>query len=118
VIEESNRPNGQDIAHNVRNTASQFGRRASERIEETRQATASKLRNTAGTLHHTADGVSNAAHKAAERVDAMGNYLNEHSVKDMMSDVQTVMSRHPGKTLLISLIAGILVGKAFSGERD
>ncbi len=124
---EANQPNGQnadttqqvsEMASNVKNAATQFGRKAGDRIEETRQATASRLRNTADTLHQKVEGASVVAHRAADKVSAMGNYLDEHSVRDMVTDVKSVMSRHPGKTLIVSLIAGILVGQAFRGERD
>ena len=107
-----------DMADNVKNAATQFGRKAGDRIEETRQATASRLRNTAETLHNKVEGASVVAHRAADKVSAMGNYLDEHSVKEMVTDVKGAMSRNPGKTLVISLIAGILVGKAFRGDRD
>lgn len=107
-----------EMADAAREKASGLGRKATERMDQTREATASRLERAGGALHNQADKVSSATHATARKVEAMGSYLREHTVGDIASEVRDVMVRNPGKTIGIALAAGFLIGHALKPGHD
>jgi ElaB/YqjD/DUF883 family membrane-anchored ribosome-binding protein len=105
-----------DTAKTVKDKTQEFGRDAMNKIEENRVSAADALHNAASTLHQKADKLPNTpemAHSAADKVDAVANYLQGHDTKQMMADVETVVRRNPGPSLLVAGALGFLIGRAF-----
>lgn len=105
-----------DAARTVKDKTQEFGREAINKIEDNRVSAAGALRNAASSLHENADKLPNVpdiAHSAAERVDAVATYLQGHDTKQMMADMETVVRRNPGPSLLVAGALGFLIGRAF-----
>lgn len=99
------------------------GRKTVDKIDEQRQAAASGLESAASTLHESAEKlpggekVSQAAHATADKVQQTADYVREHDVNAMVQDVQHLVKRHPGGSLLAAAAVGFLVGRLFgSGD--
>ena len=105
-----------DAAKTVKDKTQEFGRDAMNKLEENRVSAAGALHNAASSMHQNADKLPNGpdlAHSAADRVDAVASYLQGHDTKQMMADVETVVRRNPGPSLLAAGDLGFLVGRAF-----
>jgi|SRR5579872_3021890 len=105
-----------DAAKTVKDKTQEFGRDAINKIEENRVSAAGALHNAASTMHQQADKLPNGpdlAHSAADRVEAVASYLQGHDTRQMMADVETVVRRNPGPSLLAAGVLGFLVGRAF-----
>ena len=105
-----------DAAKTVKDKTQEFGRDAMNKIEENRVSAAGALHNAASTLHQKADKLPNGpdvAHSAADRVEAVASYLQGHDTKQMMADVETVVRRNPGPSLLVAGALGFWIGRAF-----
>ena len=56
------------------------------------------------------------AHTAADKLEATADYVREHDVKDMISDVERFVKDHPSQSLIAAAAVGFLVGRAFRRE--
>ena len=56
------------------------------------------------------------AHSAAEKVDAVAGYLQGHDTKQMMADVQAIVKKNPGPSILIAAAVGFLIGRALRND--
>lgn len=105
-----------DAAKTMKDKTQEFGRDAMNKIEENRVSAAGALHNAASSMHQKADKLPNGpdiAHSAADRVEAVASYLQGHDTKQMMADVETVVRRNPGPSLLVAGALGFLIGRAF-----
>lgn len=105
-----------DAAKTVKDKTQEFGRDAMNKIEENRVSAAGALHNAASSMHQKADKLPNGpdlAHSAADRVEAVASYLQGHDTKQMMADVETIVRRNPGPSLLVAGALGFLIGRAF-----
>jgi ElaB/YqjD/DUF883 family membrane-anchored ribosome-binding protein len=108
-----------DAAESARQRVSEAGRQATGKIDEKRAPAADALQNAASTLHERAEDlpggetVRSVAHSAADKLESTAGYIREHDVRAMVSDVEDVVRRNPGPSLLIAAAVGFLIGRAF-----
>ena len=108
-----------DAANSARQKVAETGRQTTGRIDEKRGPTADALQNAASTLHEKAEdlpggqSVKSAAHSAADKLESTAGYIREHDIRAMLSDVEDVVKRNPGPSLLIAAGIGFLIGRAF-----
>jgi|SRR6185312_314645 len=108
-----------DTATAVKQKASDAGRQATEQINSKRGPAADALEGAASKIHEKAgslpggDTVQSAAHSTAEKLQSTADYVREHDVKSMLSDVEEIVRRNPGPSLLIAAAVGFLIGRAF-----
>jgi ElaB/YqjD/DUF883 family membrane-anchored ribosome-binding protein len=97
---------------------SDFARTTAAAVDDNRSSAADGLDTAASTLHAKADalpggeGVTGLAHAAADRLSSTADYVREHDVNRMMTDVQSLVTRNPGPSLLVAAAVGFLVGRA------
>ncbi len=109
-------------AGQVTSKVSDMGRSAANRIDENRGAAASGLEKAASALHDKAESlpggekVSSMAHATAEKLSSTADYVREHDVQGMMTDVETLVKNNPGPSLIAAAVVGFLVGRAFSSN--
>lgn len=100
----------------------EFGNAANDRIDQNRVAAASSLDDAADTLHQRAnqlpggEKVTNLAHSAADKLSATANYVRQHDLNGMMSDVEDLVKKNPGPALAVAAGLGFLVARAFSND--
>ena len=126
VMEEAASVGGKlsETAMQVKDKLTDFGRTATNKIDENRDAAASGLQKAASALHDRAenlpgvDTVSNLAHDAANKLTATADYVREHDANRMMADVETLVKNNPGPSLLAAVVVGFLAGRAFSSNME
>ena len=126
VMEEAASVGGKlsETAMQVKEKLTDFGRTATSKIDENRDAAASGLQKAASALHDRAenlpgvDTVSNLAHDAANKLTATADYVREHDANRMMADVETLVKNNPGPSLLAAVVVGFLAGRAFSSNME
>ena len=108
-----------DAAATTRQKVSDVGRQATDKIDEKRAPAADALESAASAIHEKAEGlpggetVRSVAHSAAEKIESTAGYIREHDVRAMLSDVEEIVKRNPGPSLLIAVAVGFLIGRAF-----
>ena len=111
-----------DTASKVKDKVSDMGQTAADKIDENRDAAADGLEKAAAALHENAEGlpggekVSDLAHVTAEKLNSTAEYVREHDVKSMMADVESLVRKNPGPSLLAAVAVGFLIGRAFSSS--
>lgn len=111
-----------DVASQVKRKVSDMGRTAVDKVDDGRNAAASGLESAASTLHQNAESlpggekVTELAHTAADKLTATADYVREHDVNSMMSDVERLVKNNPGPALLAAGVIGFLVGRAFRND--
>jgi ElaB/YqjD/DUF883 family membrane-anchored ribosome-binding protein len=109
-------------ASQVTSKVSDMGRSAADKIDENRGAAASGLEKAASALHEKAESlpggekVSSLAHATAEKLSSTADYVREHDVKGMMTDVEALVKKNPGPSLIAAAVIGFLAGRAFSNN--
>ena len=100
-------------AAEAKDKVADYGRKAADRIDAQREPVADKLNKTASALHHQGDNAASIVHRTADKLEATGEYLREHDLKAMMTDVQDLARRYPGQSLAAAAAVGFLVGRLF-----
>jgi len=104
-----------DVSFTLPKTA---GQRAMDAVESGRQSAASTLDDAASGIRSKADAlpggpeVGRFARRAADRIGGAAQYLREHEVKDMMSEVESFIKEHPAQALLGAAVVGFLAGRS------
>lgn len=85
-----------------------------------RETLARGMDSAASSLHAKADDlpggekVARAAHTTAAAMEKAADYVREEDLDAMLEDVQQLVKRHPGATLLAAAAAGFLLARVFS----
>jgi len=105
----------QETASAVADKAKDLASQAGEKTDEAISTVGEKMSSWAGSLRQSApqEGViGSAATAVADRLDAGGQYLQEHDLSDMVTDFESVIRRHPLQALCIGFGVGCLIGLA------
>ena len=111
-----------DTAEKAQQKAEQVGRAMQDKIDENRGPVADKLDGVASTLDENAESlpggekVASLAHDAADKVEATAQYVRAHDVQDMMADLENLVRKHPGQSLIAAAAVGFLLGRAFKSD--
>jgi ElaB/YqjD/DUF883 family membrane-anchored ribosome-binding protein len=109
-------------ANQVTEKVSDVAKSAADTIDARRSTAADSLQTAASTLHDKADSlpggetVKEFAHAAADRLTTTADYVRQHDVNRMMSDVETLVKNNPGPSLLAAAVFGFFVGRALSHD--
>jgi hypothetical protein len=102
----------------IQDQAAKYGQRAADAVDASRRSAASTLENAAEAVRSRADSlpggqqVSQYAREAADRLGATADYLRDHEVKDMVTDLQKIIKNHPTPALVGAAVVGFLVGRS------
>ncbi len=109
-----------EVASQVKDKVSDLGHTAVDKMDQNRSAAAGGLQSAASALHKNAESlpggekVASLAHSAADNLTSTAEYVREHDVKSMMADVEQLVKKNPGPSLVAAAVVGFLVGRAFS----
>jgi ElaB/YqjD/DUF883 family membrane-anchored ribosome-binding protein len=104
-----------DKAADMKDRVTDFGRKAVDTLDHSRETAAEALDATASTLHSRGDQLCGAAYSAASKIHSTANYVRNTDLKGMADDVEHMLKRHPVQTLAAAAFLGFLVGRAFRG---
>ncbi len=100
-------------ANEAKDEIADFGRQTVDQIDSQREPVASTLNKTASALHEHGENAASLAHTTAGKLETAANYLRQHDLKAMMSDVQDLAKRYPGQCLAAAVGLGFLLGRVF-----
>ena len=107
------------VGGKLREKGNELGRKAAASIDTRRAEVAAGLESAARGLHTRADSIassgeriSHATHDLADKVDTASHYVRDKDAKDMFSDVEAMVRKHPTRSLLAVLAVGYLAGRA------
>jgi hypothetical protein len=104
----------------AKDKAAELAQTAADTLDSQRGTAASGLSNAAESIHAHADRlpggdtVSGLAHSAADTLTSTADYVRQNDLKDMLADVEQVVKRNPGPSLLAAAFVGFLVGRALT----
>ena len=58
--------------------------------------------------------MSGLAHSAADKLTSTADYVRQNDLKDMLTDVEQLVKKNPGPSLVAAAFVGFLVGRAFT----
>jgi hypothetical protein len=107
------------VGGRIRDKSNELGRKAVASIDDRRVNVADGLEGAARGLHSRADAiagggerVSRATHEVADKVESASHYVRDKDAKEMLADVESMVRRHPTRSLLAVLAVGYLAGRA------
>ena len=106
----------------VKEKAAELGETATDTLDRQRDSAASGLDTAASAIHSRADQlpggetVSGLAHSAADTLTSTADYVRQNDLKSMLADVEQIVKKNPGPSLLIAAAVGFLVGRALSSN--
>lgn len=106
----------------AKDKAADLGQTAADTLDSQRGAAASGLSSAADAIRSRADQlpggdtVSELAHSAADKLTSTADYVRQNDLQSMLTDVEQVVKRNPGPSLLAAAFVGFLVGRAFTAN--
>ena len=106
----------------VKDKAAELGQTAADTLDSQRGTAASGLSTAAETIRAHAhqlpggDTVSGLANSAADTLTTTADYVRQHELQSMLADVEQVVKKNPGPSLLAAAFVGFLVGRAFTAS--
>jgi hypothetical protein len=100
--------------------AAELRQRAAEAIDAKRDAVANKIESAAFSLRERAETMpggerlAGAADSAAGAMQSAADYVRDHDVEEMLSDIQRTVKRHPGAALLTAAAVGFVIARALT----
>lgn len=105
-----------DAASKVKERASEFGRSAAQKVDESRGGTAATLKSGADSLRsgaqNSGQAISDVANQTAEKIESTANYIRDHDFRAMLGDIEQVVRRNPTPALIGAVGLGFLLGAA------
>ena len=98
--------------------AAEIGERAAAAFDDKRDAVARSLDAAASSLHARVESlpggpnVARAAQSTADTMEKAADYVRDHDLKGLLSDITRIAKRHPGATLLAATALGFLAVRA------
>jgi hypothetical protein len=105
-----------DAAFQVKDKVNDLSRSATEKMEATRAATADGLDSTASALHNSGEKVADLAHETADKLNYGARYLRNNNVPGMFGDLQALVRKNPGMSLLVAGVVGFAVARALTSN--
>jgi ElaB/YqjD/DUF883 family membrane-anchored ribosome-binding protein len=102
-----------DKGAELKDKLTDFGRKAADKVDGSRESAAGALDQTASSLHSSGDKISKAAHSTADKIQATADYVRNTDLKGMTNDVQDIVKRYPGQSLVVAAVLGFLVARGF-----
>ena len=111
-----------DAVEQTKNKLTEFGTAAASKIDQNRAVAASGLEEAAATLHQRAEKlpggekVTHFAHSAADKLNATAGYVRQNDLNSMRSDVENLVKKNPGPSLLVAVALGFFIGRSLKGS--
>lgn len=105
-----------EYAHEAKEKAAELARSAEEKVNQKREAAAAALQSTAGSLRNRAqasgEAIAGFGNKTADKLQHTADYLRDHDARGMLGDLEGVVRRNPGPSLVAAAVVGFLLGAA------
>ena len=102
-----------EVASHMKDKVTDLGRTAFTKIDGSRDSAAGGLESAASALRGNAEKVTGIAHSTADTLTSTAEYLRGHDVKAMIKDVEQLVRKNPGPSLIAATALGFLMARAF-----
>jgi len=97
---------------------SEVAEKVRAKAEAARGAAVRGLESAASTIRDKAirlpgERMTQMARATADKLSATADYMKAHEMKDMVADVEKIIRRKHGQSLLAAAVVGFLAGRAF-----
>jgi ElaB/YqjD/DUF883 family membrane-anchored ribosome-binding protein len=112
--------NAADRAADLKDAAVDASRRTVDAIDASRDAVASRIESAGNVVHDQATRLSGASQEwgrvTAQTMDRTAQYIRQRSVRQMLSDVETLVKNNPIPSVVGAIVMGFIVGRAVNRE--
>jgi ElaB/YqjD/DUF883 family membrane-anchored ribosome-binding protein len=105
-----------DATADVKETANELGRHATDRVEAIRETIAGTIEETAAVLQSGGKQISEIADAAAEKIQGGAHYVRRTDLKTIAANVKNLVKRNPKASILVGAVAGFLIAWSFRSE--
>jgi hypothetical protein len=105
-----------DAASQIKDKVNDLSRSATEKLEATRVAAAGGLDSTASALHNSGEKIADLAHGTADKLNSSAKYLRNKDVPGIFSDLQAMVRKNPGISLLVAGFVGFAMARALTSN--
>jgi phage-related minor tail protein len=105
-----------DATADVKESAADLSRHASDKIEAIRETIAGTIEETSAVVQSGGKQISEMAEVAAEKIQGGAEYVRRTDLRTMSANVKSLVKRYPKASILVGAVAGFLI--AWSFRRD
>jgi ElaB/YqjD/DUF883 family membrane-anchored ribosome-binding protein len=105
-----------EYASQAKEKAAELARTAAQKVDEGRVSAANAMESTASTLRTSGQTsgqkITSMANTAADTLQSTAEYMRQHDVRGMMGDLEQMVRRNPGPSLIAAAAVGFLLATA------
>jgi ElaB/YqjD/DUF883 family membrane-anchored ribosome-binding protein len=105
-----------DATTGVKETASDLGRHAADKIETIRETVAGTIEETSAVLQSGGKQISGIADAAAEKINEGASYVRETDLRVIGKNATNFVKRHPVASIVIGAAAGFVLAWSFRND--
>lgn len=100
----------------VKETASDLGRHAADKIESIRETVAGTIEETSAAVQGGGQQISEIAHVAAEKIVQGASYVRETDLRVLGTKAKSFVKRHLVASMVLGVVACIFVAWSFRND--
>src|ERR1700722_9218685 len=105
-----------DATADVKESAADLGRHASDKIEAIRETIAGAIEETSTVVQSGGKQISEMAEVAAEKIQGGAEYVRRTDLRTMGANVKSLVKRYPKASILVGAVAGFLIAWSFRSD--
>jgi phage-related minor tail protein len=105
-----------DATADVKESAADLSRHASDKIEAIRETIAGTIEETSAVVQSGGKQISEIAEVAAEKIQGGAEYVRRTDLKTMGANVKNLVKRYPKASILVGAVAGFLIAWSFRSD--
>jgi phage-related minor tail protein len=102
-----------DATADVKESAADLSRHASDKIEAIRETIAGTIEETSAVVQSGGKQISEMAGVAAEEIQGGAEYVRRTDFRTMGANVKNLVKRYPKASILVGAVAGFLIAWSF-----
>jgi methyl-accepting chemotaxis protein len=105
-----------DATADVKESAADLSRHASDKIEAIRETIAGTIEETSAAVQNSGKQISEIAEVAAEKIQGGAEYVRRTDLRTMGANVKQLVKRYPKASILVGAVAGFLIAWSFRSD--
>jgi len=105
-----------DATADVKESAADLSRHASDKIEAIRETIAGTIEETSAVVQSGGKQISEMAEVAAEKIQDGAEYVRRTDLRTMGANVKQLVKRYPKASILVGAVAGFLIAWSFRSD--
>jgi len=105
-----------DATADVKESAADLSRHASDKIEAIRETIAGTIEETSAVVLSGGKQISEIAEVAAEKIQGGAEYVRRTDLRTMGANLKSLVKRYPKASILVGAVAGFLIAWSFRSD--